>query len=103
DGFDVFSVAEASKQADIVMVLLPDEIQADVYENEIKDNLEAGNALAFAHGFNVHFGTIKPAEDIDVFMVAPKGPGHLVRREFENGSAVPALVAVAQDATGKAH
>ncbi|MDK6805497.1 ketol-acid reductoisomerase [Aerococcus sp. UMB7834] len=103
DGFDVFSVAEASKQADIVMVLLPDEIQADVYENEIKDNLEAGNALAFAHGFNIHFGTIKPAEDIDVFMVAPKGPGHLVRREFENGSAVPALVAVAQDATGKAH
>ena len=102
DGFDVFTVAEAVKQADVVMVLLPDEIQGDVYENEIAPNLEAGNALAFAHGFNIHFNVIQPPSDVDVFLVAPKGPGHLVRRTFVEGSAVPALFAVEQDATGHA-
>ena len=80
DGFDVYPVAEAVKQADIIMVLLPDEIQGNVYKNEIEPNLEAGNALAFAHGFNIHFEVIKPPKDVDVFLVAPKGPGHLVRR-----------------------
>jgi ketol-acid reductoisomerase len=102
DGFEVYSVAEASKLADVVMVLLPDEIQKDTYVAEIAPNLEAGNALAFAHGFNIHFQNIKPAADLDVFMVAPKGPGHLVRREFTKGSAVPSLFAVYQDATGNA-
>lgn len=102
DGFDVFTVAEAVKQADVVMVLLPDEIQGDVYKNEIEPNLEAGNALAFAHGFNIHFNVIQPPSDVDVFLVAPKGPGHLVRRTFVEGSAVPALFAVQQDATGEA-
>lgn len=102
DGFEVFSVAEAAKQADVIMILLPDEIQGEVYKNEIEPNLEAGNAVAFAHGFNIHFGIIEPQADIDIFMVAPKGPGHLVRREFTKGSAVPALFAVYQDATGNA-
>lgn len=102
DGFDVFPVAEATKQADVVMILIPDEIQGDTYAAEIAPNLAAGNAIAFGHGFNIHFGQIKPQADIDVFMVAPKGPGHLVRREFTKGSAVPSLFAVQQDATGKA-
>lgn len=102
DGFDVFEVAEASKQADVVMILLPDEIQPDTYKAEIEPNLAAGNAIGFGHGFNIHFETIKHSEDLDVFMVAPKGPGHLVRREFEKGSAVPSLFAVKQDATGNA-
>lgn len=102
EGFEVFSVAEAAKKADVIMILIPDEIQGEVYQNEIEPNLEAGNAVAFAHGFNIHFGIIKPQADIDVFMVAPKGPGHLVRREFTKGSAVPALFAVYQDATGNA-
>ena len=84
------------------MILIPDEKQADVYAAEIAPNLEAGNAIAFGHGFNIHFGTITPAADIDVFMVAPKGPGHMVRRQFAKGSAVPALFAVYQDATGNA-
>lgn len=102
DGFEVFPVAEATKQADVVMILIPDEQQAEVYAAEIAPNLEAGNAIAFGHGFNIHFGTITPAADIDVFMVAPKGPGHMVRRQFAKGSAVPALFAVYQDATGNA-
>ncbi|AMB99021.1 ketol-acid reductoisomerase [Aerococcus urinaehominis] len=102
DGFEVKSVADAAKAADIVMILTPDETQAETYENEIAPNLEAGNAIAFGHGFNIHFQTIEPAADIDVFMVAPKGPGHLVRREFVKGSAVPSLFAVYQDATGNA-
>lgn len=102
DGFDVFTVDEAVKQADVVMVLLPDEIQGKVYEEEIAPNLEAGNALAFAHGFNIHFDVIKPPKDVDVFLVAPKGPGHLVRRTFVEGSSVPALFGVGQDATGNA-
>lgn len=102
DGFDVKSVAEATKEADLVMVLLPDEKQKAVYEAEIQDNLEAGNALVFAHGFNIHYGQIVPPADVDVFLVAPKGPGHLVRRQFEEGAGVPSLVGVYQDATGNA-
>ncbi|HDS3895821.1 TPA: ketol-acid reductoisomerase [Staphylococcus aureus] len=102
DGFDVFPVAEAVKQADVIMVLLPDEIQGDVYKNEIEPNLENHNALAFAHGFNIHFGVIQPPADVDVFLVAPKGPGHLVRRTFVEGSAVPSLFGIQQGASGQA-
>lgn len=102
DGFEVLPVSEASKKADVVMILAPDEIQGALYDNEISPNLEAGNTLAFAHGFNIHFGVIKPPADVDVFLVAPKGPGHLVRRTFTEGFAVPALFAVHQDATGSA-
>ncbi len=101
DGFDVFPVAEAVKQADVIMVLLPDEIQGDVYKNEIEPNLEKHNALAFAHGFNIHFGVIQPPADVDVFLVAPKGPGHLVRRTFVEGSAVPSLFGIQQDTSGQ--
>ncbi|NFY22047.1 ketol-acid reductoisomerase [Staphylococcus aureus] len=102
DGFDVFPVAEAVKQADVIMVLLPDEIQGDVYKNEIEPNLEKHNALAFAHGFNIHFGVIQPPADVDVFLVAPKGPGHLVRRTFVEGSALPSLFGIQQGASGQA-
>jgi ketol-acid reductoisomerase len=100
DGFTVKSVADVAQEAEVVMVLLPDERQAEVYENEIEPYLTAGKALVFAHGFNIHFGQITPPEDVDVFLVAPKGPGHLVRRTFTEGGAVPALFAVYQDATG---
>ena len=86
DGFDVYTVSEATQQADVVMVLLPDEIQGEVYNKEIKPYLEKGNALAFAHGFNIHFSVIEPPSDVDVFLVAPKGPGHLVRRTFVEGN-----------------
>lgn len=102
DGFTVKSVAEATKESEVVMVLAPDEIQGILYDNEIAPNLTAGNALAFAHGFNIHFNVITPPTDVDIFLVAPKGPGHLVRRTFTEGFAVPALFAVYQDATGKA-
>ncbi len=102
DGFDVYPVAEAAKKADIVMILAPDEIQGKLYSEEIAPHLVAGNALVFAHGFNIHFDVITPPADVDVFLVAPKGPGHLVRRTFVEGFAVPALFAVHQDATGKA-
>ncbi|GGE79106.1 ketol-acid reductoisomerase [Priestia taiwanensis] len=102
DGFPVKAVADAAQEADVVMVLLPDERQAEVYENEIEPHLTVGKALVFAHGFNIHFGQITPPEDVDVFLVAPKGPGHLVRRTFSEGGAVPALFAVYQDATGTA-
>ncbi len=102
DGFEVYEVSEAAKKADVVMILAPDEIQGDLYEKEIAPNLEAGNALVFAHGFNIHFGVINPPADVDVFLVAPKGPGHLVRRTFVQGFAVPALFGVYQDATGDA-
>ena len=99
-GLKVLSVADAAKAADIVMILIPDEKQADVYKNEIAPNLKSGAALAFAHGFNIHFKQIVPASDIDVFMVAPKGPGHLVRRTFVEGGGVPDVFAVEQDSTG---
>ncbi|MFB7141748.1 ketol-acid reductoisomerase [Gottfriedia sp. NPDC056225] len=102
DGLHVTTVAEASKAADVVMILLPDEHQPNVYKNEIEPYLENGNALAFAHGFNVHFDQIVPPANVDVFLVAPKGPGHLVRRTFVDGAAVPALFAVYQDVTGEA-
>ena len=102
DGFEVLTPAEASKKADIIMLLIPDTIQAQVYQNEILPNLEEGNALAFAHGFNIHFNQIVPPSNVDVFMVAPKGPGHLVRWQYEEGKGVPGLVAVYQDYTGKA-
>lgn len=102
DGFDVFPVAEAVQKADVVMILAPDEIQGSLYKNEIEPNLSASNALAFAHGFNIHFDVIAPPKEVDVFLVAPKGPGHLVRRTFTEGFAVPALFAVYQDATGNA-
>lgn len=102
DGFEVSPVAEAVQKADVVMILAPDEIQGSLYKNEIEPNLSAGNALAFAHGFNIHFDVIAPPKEVDVFLVAPKGPGHLVRRTFTEGFAVPALFAVYQDATGNA-
>ncbi|MGT2908029.1 ketol-acid reductoisomerase [Streptococcus dentiloxodontae] len=102
DGFDTYEVAEATKLADVVMVLAPDEIQADLYASEIAPNLEAGNALGFAHGFNIRFEYIKAPENVDVFMCAPKGPGHLVRRTYTEGFGVPALYAVYQDPTGNA-
>ncbi len=101
-GLTVLPTAEAVRQADIVMVLLPDTEQKKVYEADIAPNLADGNALAFAHGFNIHFGQIAPPAGVDVWMIAPKGPGHLVRRTYEEGGGVPCLVAVANDATGKA-
>ena len=102
DGLAVSTVDEACAWADVIMVLLPDEVQKEVYEEEIAPNLTAGKALAFAHGFNIHFGRINPPADVDVFMIAPKSPGHLVRRMYTEGAGVPALVAVYQDASGKA-
>ncbi len=101
-GLKVLSVGDATKAADFIMVLLPDHIQGDTYRNEIEPNLSAGKTLMFAHGFNVHFGEIKPSAEIDVTMVAPKAPGHRVRELFVEGVGVPALVAIAQDASGKA-
>ena len=101
-GLKVLPVAEAAREADIVMILINDEIQGDVYRESIAPNISAGNALVFGHGFNVHFGQIVAPKDVDVFMVAPKGPGHLVRRQFQDGRGVPALIAVHQDATGNA-
>ncbi len=102
DGFKVFTSAEAAKQADIIMILINDEKQAKLYKEDIEPNLEAGNMLMFAHGFNIHFGTIVPPKDIDVTMIAPKAPGHTVRSEYEAGKGTPCLIAVEQDATGKA-
>ena len=99
-GLTVKNVADAAKAADFIMILLPDEVQKTIYKNEIEPNLEAGNVLAFAHGFNIHFAQVVPPADVDVVMVAPKGPGHLVRRTYEQGQGVPALFAVYQDATG---
>ena len=101
-GLEVTSVADAAKRGDVVMVLLPDEVQGRVYRDEIAPGIEAGNTLAFAHGFNMVFHQVVPPEGVDVIMVAPKGPGHLVRRVFENGAGVPCLVAVEVDASGEA-
>ena len=101
-GLTVKNVADAAKAADFIMILLPDEVQKTIYKNEIEPNLEAGNVLAFAHGFNIHFAQVLPPANVDVVMVAPKGPGHLVRRTYEQGQGVPALFAVYQDATGHA-
>jgi len=102
EGLRVESPAKAAEWADLVMMLVPDQNMGDVYKEEIAPNLAPGNALFFAHGFNVHFGEIEPPEGVDVAMVAPKSPGHLVRRSYQQGSGVPALVAVDQDASGKA-
>ena len=101
-GFEVFTAAEAAKKADIIMILINDEKQAAMYKKDIAPNLEAGNMLMFAHGFAIHFGQIVPPSDVDVTMIAPKGPGHTVRSEYQAGKGVPCLVAVAQDATGQA-
>jgi ketol-acid reductoisomerase len=101
-GLDVKPIAEAVRAADVVMVLAPDEHQARLYRDEITPNIREGAALAFAHGFNIHFGQIEPREDLDVIMVAPKGPGHLVRSTYTQGGGVPSLIAVFQDATGQA-
>lgn len=102
DGFEVFSVAEAVKKSQVVMILVPDDKQADVYESEIAPNLDEGDMLMFAHGFNIHFNQILPPSNVDVAMVAPKGPGHTVRSQFLEERGVPSLVAVHQDFTGKA-
>ena len=99
-GFVVKETGEAVKDADVVMVLIPDEIQGDTYTNSIAPNLKKGAYLGFGHGFNIHFKKIQPREDVNVFMVAPKGPGHLVRRTFQEGSGVPCLIAVYQDPSG---
>ena len=101
-GFEVFTAAEAAKKADIIMILINDEKQAAMYKKDIEPNLEDGNMLMFAHGFNIHFGQIVPPAYVDVTMIAPKGPGHTVRSEYEVGKGVPCLVAVEQDASGKA-
>ena len=101
DGFEVLTPSEASKIADIIMFLVPDTVQPELYEREVKPHLDGSKTLAFAHGFNIHFKQIVPPPDVDVFMVAPKGPGHLVRWMYEEGKGVPALVAVYQDASGK--
>ncbi|WP_274363393.1 ketol-acid reductoisomerase [Paenibacillus thermotolerans] len=102
DGFKVFEVAEATRQADVVMILMPDETQAKVYNDEIAANIKSGAALMFSHGFNIHYGQIVPKSDIDVLLVAPKSPGHLVRRVYVEGFGVPGLIAIHQNATGKA-
>lgn len=101
DGFKVFSVADAASQANIIMILINDEVQADVYKSEIAPNLNEGSAIAFAHGFNIRYKQIIPPEGVDVFMAAPKGPGHTVRSQYKAGKGVPCLVAVEQDASGK--
>lgn len=100
-GFKTYSVPEATKLADVIMILLPDTIQKAVYEKEIAPNLSEGKAIAFAHGFNIHFKLIKPPKGVDVFMIAPKAPGHMIRTEFEQGRGVPALLAVEKDYSGK--
>jgi ketol-acid reductoisomerase len=102
-GFEVLSAADATRQADVIMMLVPDQTQAVVYKNDIAPNIKDGATLMFAHGFNIHFGQIVPPASVDVSMVAPKGPGHLVRRQFEEGKGVPVIIAVEQDASGGAH
>ncbi|MCP4481969.1 MAG: ketol-acid reductoisomerase [bacterium] len=102
DGWEPTTVSEAIKDAAWIQILTPDETQGDLYENEIKEELKPGMMLGFAHGFNIRFGIIKPPADVDVALIAPKGPGHLVRRQFTEGKGVPGLVAIHQDATGKA-
>ncbi|MGB8601563.1 MAG: ketol-acid reductoisomerase [Rhizomicrobium sp.] len=101
-GFKVLSVADAAKWADVMMMVTPDELQADIYKDELAPNMKQGAALFFAHGFNIHFNLIVPRADLDILMVAPKGPGHTVRGEFVKGGGVPCLIAVAQDASGNA-
>lgn len=102
DGFDPIDAKTAAKKADVIMILTQDHSQADLYRKSLKRHLKKGKSIAFSHGFNIHFGQIKPPEDIDVWMIAPKGPGALVRRQFEEGKGVPCLVAIHQDASGHA-
>jgi ketol-acid reductoisomerase len=102
DGLKVASAQQAARDADVIMILIPDEKQAELYTNSIEKELKPGKALAFAHGFNIHFNQIKPPADVDVIMIAPKGPGHTVRSQYKEGRGVPCLIAVYQDATGKA-
>jgi len=102
DGLKVYTSAEAAKLADVIMILIPDEKQAALYKQDIAPNLTAGKALVFAHGFNIHYGQIVPPADVDVFMAAPKGPGHMVRKLYKDGTGIPGLVAVQQNASGKA-
>ena len=102
-GFQVMNVVEASKWADVIMMLTPDELQGEIYRSEIEKNMKSGAAIAFAHGLNVHFNLIEPRNDIDVFMVAPKGPGHTVRSEYQKGGGVPCLIAIDQDISGNVH
>ena len=102
-GLKVMSVADAAKWADMVMMLTPDELQADIFRDHIADNIRDGAAIAFAHGLNIHFNLIEPKKTIDVIMIAPKGPGHTVRGEYQKGGGVPCLMAIAQDASGNAH
>ena len=101
-GFQPKTAAEAAKEADVIQILTEDEVQPKVYKNEVEPNLTAGKTLLFSHGFNIHFGQIVPPKDVDIIMVAPKGPGHLVRRVYTEGAGVPALIAIYQDASGKA-
>ena len=101
-GFDVMTASEAAKAGDIIQILIPDEVQAKVYKESIKKYMKKGKTLMFSHGFNIHFKAIKPSKDIDVIMVAPKGPGHMVRQTYVDGAGVPALIAIYQDASGKA-
>jgi len=101
-GFKVLTVAAATKEADVIMILAPDELQSDIFEADIRANLSDGNVIAFGHGFNIHYGQIQAPKGIDCIMVAPKAPGHTVRNEFENGGGIPDLIAVDQDATGNA-
>jgi ketol-acid reductoisomerase len=101
-GFKVLSVADATKEADVIMILTPDELQSDIFEADIRPNLSEGNVIAFGHGFNIHYGQIKTPKGIDCIMVAPKAPGHTVRNEFVNGGGIPDLIAVDQDASGNA-
>ena len=101
-GMEVYTAAEAAKKADIIMILINDEKQAKLYKESIEPNLEEGNVLAFAHGFNIHFGCIKPPKNVDVIMIAPKAPGHTVRSEYQAGKGTPCLIAVEQDASGEA-
>jgi ketol-acid reductoisomerase len=102
EGLKVYTPAEAAKWADVIMVLAPDELQAAIYRDHLHDNMKQGAALAFAHGLNIHFKLIEPRADLDVYMIAPKGPGHTVRSEYQRGGGVPCLVAVAQNASGNA-
>ena len=103
DGFEVMNVADAAKWGDLLMMATPDELQADIYKDHIQDNIRDGAAIAFAHGLNVHFGLIEPKKSVDVVMIAPKGPGHTVRGEYQKGGGVPCLIAIHQDASGNAH
>jgi len=102
DGLKVMTVSEAAGWADVIMMATPDELQADIYRDEIAPTIRDGAAIAFAHGLNVHFNLIEPKSTVDVIMIAPKGPGHTVRSEYERGGGVPCLVAIAQDASGNA-